>query len=169
MTRRIVVAVLNFVRNIAECVSVIILALLVGLTVVDVVGRYFFNTPLSSTTELTEFSIALIVFAALPTITWDRKHVAVDLLDDYVSPGWHRWRGFVIDITFSFCLSMVSIHIWRFGERSAQRNEISEYLSIPLAWIHYYISIVCVMVALGLLLCALFNIGSLSTTKSHQQ
>lgn len=50
------------------------------ITVIDVIGRYFFSAPLNGAFELTEVLVAALVFAALPLTTERREHVEVDLL-----------------------------------------------------------------------------------------
>ena len=73
------------------------LAFLVVLTVVDVVGRYALSAPAPGATELTEFGVAALVFAALPAVTWRGGHVAVDLLDRFVPPARRRWRAALVN------------------------------------------------------------------------
>ena len=124
------------------------------MTVIDVIGR-FFGTPLSGGTELTEFGLALVIFAALPAVSWRREHVAVDLLDRHTPAAVHRWRQVVIDVLFALCLAALSKRIWELALRSWKREEVSEFLSIELGWIFAYIALMCALTALGLLLRAL--------------
>ena len=60
--------------------SLVLFALMV-MTCIDVIGRYFFNSPLDGATELTQLMMGLIVFAILPTVCYREEHVSVDLLD----------------------------------------------------------------------------------------
>jgi TRAP-type mannitol/chloroaromatic compound transport system permease small subunit len=58
-------------RRIADASSIMacmVLLWLVGLTCVDVVGRYFFNSPLVGATELVQMSMAGIIFFSMPAI-----------------------------------------------------------------------------------------------------
>lgn len=155
--RRRLVATFHCLRLATELIAVVTLALIIILTVADVIGRYFFNAPLGGATELTEFGIALVVFSALPAITWEDKHVAVDLLDKYVSPRLSRWRQVVINLLFATCLTAIGVRISQLAERAARREVVSEYLSLPLAWIHYYIAAACLLVAAGALLHAILG------------
>ncbi|WP_068111307.1 TRAP transporter small permease [Tropicimonas marinistellae] len=59
---------------------------MVTVTVVDVVGRYVFNTPLPGAFELTQVLLADLVLAALPITTLKGSHVEVDLLSSVWSP-----------------------------------------------------------------------------------
>ncbi|WP_276156013.1 TRAP transporter small permease subunit, partial [Sulfitobacter sp. Ks18] len=60
--------------------SLALFALMV-LTFADVVMRSVFNAPIEAATELIRIGIALIVFSALPILSWRSQHIAVDLLD----------------------------------------------------------------------------------------
>ena len=53
-----------------ELLASVVLFLLMLITCIDVVGRYLFASPLPGATELTEVGLAIMVFAAIPVITW---------------------------------------------------------------------------------------------------
>lgn len=57
-----------------------VLALMMFLTVVDVVGRYVFNLPIDGAFELTEFMMAIFVPFALVYCEKQKSHIVVDLL-----------------------------------------------------------------------------------------
>jgi len=59
---------------------------MVGVTVVDVVGRYIFNAPLSGAFELTQILLAGLVMTGLPVTTLKGGHVEVDILSGMWSP-----------------------------------------------------------------------------------
>ena len=150
-------AALQWIEKVCEAFGGIALASVVALTVTDVVGRYFFNAPLGGATELTEFGIALVVFAALPAVSWNREHVAVDLLDRYVPAAVHRWRSLAVDLLFALCLIVLGNRLWELGLRAGRREEVSEFLLIPLVWIFTYIAVMCAVTALGLIIHAVLQ------------
>ena len=55
--------------------SALVLFALMAMTCIDVVGRYFFNSPLDGATELTQLMMGLIVFAILPTVCLSLIHI----------------------------------------------------------------------------------------------
>jgi TRAP-type C4-dicarboxylate transport system permease small subunit len=61
-----------------------ILLFLTGFIVVDVVLRYVFNAPFSSSKEVTEFAMSLIVFLAIAYCGWTGGHIAVDLFERWL-------------------------------------------------------------------------------------
>jgi TRAP-type C4-dicarboxylate transport system permease small subunit len=68
-----------------------ILVLLMLGTVADVVMRYVFNRPFSGSLELTEFSMALIVWLSMAYCGWVGGHIAVDLLDPWLERPALAW------------------------------------------------------------------------------
>ncbi len=68
------------VMRILPVVSGALLLTMVAVTVVDVIGRYFFNAPLPGAYELTQVLLADLVLAALPITTYKGSHVEVDIL-----------------------------------------------------------------------------------------
>lgn len=144
-------AVLARVQFVANTIAAVSLAAMVVITTIDVVGRYFFNAPLHGATELTEVGIALVVFSALPVVTWGGKHITVDLLDKFMTPRWQQWQTIAANVLFAVCLFALGTRIWFFAERNGRREVVSEYLSVPLSWIQYYIAVVCFVTAVGIL------------------
>ena len=75
-------AVLDPVVKLLLVIGAGILALMMFLTVVDVVGRYVFNMPIDGAFELTEFMMAIFVPFALVYCERQKSHIAVDLVFD---------------------------------------------------------------------------------------
>ena len=72
--------------------SAALFALMV-LTFADVVMRSAFNAPIEAATELIRIGIAIIVFSALPVLSWREGHIAVDLMDGpFARLNLQRWR-----------------------------------------------------------------------------
>jgi len=70
----------RFLRLLALASGVVLLALM-AFIVLDVVLRKAFNSPFSSSKEITEFAMALIVFGAIAYCGWTGGHIAVDLFE----------------------------------------------------------------------------------------
>src|SRR5690625_3627836 len=86
---------LKWLAFLLELLAAVALFLLMCLTCIDVVGRYFFSRPLIGATELTEIGLSFVIFAAMPVITWRGGHIVVDLIDSYVpSVCLSCWLGF---------------------------------------------------------------------------
>tara|TARA_B110000908_G_scaffold68531_1_gene82784 strand:- start:1673 stop:2170 length:498 start_codon:yes stop_codon:yes gene_type:complete len=64
-----------------------ILFSLAGLTVVDVIGRRFFNSPMAGTIEIVELGMAIAAFCAMPRAFLTNSHVSAEFLER-VSKGY---------------------------------------------------------------------------------
>ena len=70
---------------------------LMAMTFADVILRSVFNDPIESATELTRLLMAIIVFSSLPIVSWNGKHIVIDLLDHYFSKAMSRVRNIFVD------------------------------------------------------------------------
>lgn len=124
---------------------------LMMITCIDVFGRYVFNRPLTGSTELVEMSLALMVFAVLPVISWRNEHIVVDLLDSFTPPTVHMARNILLNIVTAAALYFLGGRILILGSRSLNYGEESEYLGIPLGWAINFMGAMCWLTAVALL------------------
>lgn len=130
--------------------SVTLFSLMI-VTCIDVFGRYVFNRPLTGSTELIEMSLALLIFAVLPVISWRNEHIVVDLLDSFTPPSVHMVRNILLNIVTAIALYFIGGRILILGSRSLNYGEESEYLGIPLGWTINFIGAMCWLTAVTLL------------------
>ena len=129
--------------SVLDGLAAVALIVLMAVTCVDVFGRYFFNSPLTGSTELTEMSLAILVFAGFPVISWRNDHVVVDILDKYVSPTVDFYRLLVINLVCAVALLYMGQSVHKLGMRSLKYGEVSEYLEIPTGWTILFIAAMC--------------------------
>ena len=111
----------------------LLLAGLTGLTVVDVVGRYWFNTPVRGAFEITQLMLGALVFAALPLTTSRKEHVEVDMIYGMVPPV---MQSLMKGIAWSVSTVTLLILSWRLAahaERLMEDGAVTNALDIPLA------------------------------------
>ena len=124
---------------------------------VDVIGRYFFNRPLTGSTELIEMSMGVLVFSVFPVISWRNEHIVVDLLDHFTPPIVHLIRLFILNIVAAIALYFLGSRIFILGNRSLSYGEESEYLGIPLGWTINFIALMSWVAALTLITLGLYR------------
>ena len=69
-------------------IAAAVLALLAVMTFCDVIARYFFNSPLSFTVEITEIAMGVIVYFGVGLVTQDNGHISVDIVTLRLSDWW---------------------------------------------------------------------------------
>jgi TRAP-type C4-dicarboxylate transport system permease small subunit len=120
------------------------------LTCVDVVGRYFFNKPVTGGFELTEILLASLIFAGLPLVTLRGDHVTVDLFDA-VTPDWlFRIQHVAAALIGAACTAYLAWRLWLRAEDLARAGETTSQLEIPLAWLTYAMSVLMALTAVVL-------------------
>ncbi|MEM9107673.1 MAG: TRAP transporter small permease [Pseudomonadota bacterium] len=61
------------------------LCLVVALYAFEVVARYFFDAPTTWSGEAVQYSLAVLLFCALPDVTRKAAHVAIDIIPEALS------------------------------------------------------------------------------------
>ncbi|MBD1557052.1 TRAP transporter small permease [Vibrio sp. S9_S30] len=159
-------------RRCLEVLASVALLLMLVITVVDVVGRYFLNAPLPGGVELVEITLAMVVFAAFPLITWNEEHICVDLLDDWFPKAMVNLRQFVISLGCAFALGLVAWKVWGLGTRSLSYEEETDILAIPLGYVMYFISATGWLSMVMMLLLAVLYLakkGPMSSSKAEAE
>jgi TRAP-type C4-dicarboxylate transport system permease small subunit len=129
----------------------VLLFLLMMLTVVDVTGRSLLNQPLTGASELTEITLACIVFLLLPQIARDQKHITVDLIGSVASRQVQAALDLVSGLTGCFVFSVIAWQMWGLAERAAGYGDATPSLGLPLAPVLILLAIMSFLTALGFL------------------
>lgn len=126
-TERLAEMVSRLVSNLAA----IILFLLVVLTCVDVIGRYFFTMPVVGAVELVRICMAGIIFFSLPAMFFREDHVIVDLVP-FFRKGIIAWLVNLTLLAISIYIAIkLGDRIMAYAERAYEDGDTTEYLSIP--------------------------------------
>ncbi|MFC3529364.1 TRAP transporter small permease [Paracoccus mangrovi] len=133
-------------------VAALLIALMIGVTCIDVFGRYLLNRPFGGAYELTQMLLAALVFVALPLTTADGGHVEVDLalhmFSRRVQVLMGRLAGLVSAAAlayFAWRLAVIGLDQWHEGTRSAS-------LMLPMAPLAFLAAISCAVSSLILIL-----------------
>ena len=118
----------RFLRVLALASGVVLL-LLMAFIVVDVVLRYAFNKPFSSSKEVTEFAMVLIVFGAIAYCGWTGGHISVDLFDKALDRPRLRYLPSLISFTGALLFAVIAWQATR--ETISQFSQISNMLRMP--------------------------------------
>lgn len=140
-----------------DLVTALALMTLMLITCIDVVGRYFFNSPLTGSSEMTEVFIAVVVFAQMPRVTWRGGHVVVDVLDHFVPSVWSRLCACITVLLVSGSFFGLGLRVWELAERSLKRGEATEYLAIPVGHVVQYIALMSWITAATMLVYGFFT------------
>jgi TRAP-type C4-dicarboxylate transport system permease small subunit len=110
----------------------IALALLMFLTVLDVVGRYFFNRPVPGTFELTEMFMVLIVFLALGLAQHHNEHISLDLAYNYFPSRLKKGTNLIVDLVNLAIIAAVTWQLYHYSVRMSDGNYTTAVLQLPI-------------------------------------
>ena len=129
--------------------GLVALALMMLLTVADVLMRYCFRSPIPGATELTELMLVIIVFFALADTHTVKGHIAVDLFVTRLAP---RTRAVVALIISSLSLGLfflITLESILQARTKWVNNEATHLLLIPIP------PFLCAVALGALILCAM--------------
>ncbi len=142
---------LNLLHRLFEPLVSVALFFMMALTFVDVISRYLFNSPIVGALELTEFSMAIVIFLGLVLLTSQEGHVTVDLLDSFVPDKIKPIQKVMINLINLAVLVVISWQLWIKAKDAAEYGDRTEYLYMPLAPLIQFMSIMTGVAGLILL------------------
>lgn len=137
-------------------VAAVALFAIMWLTVVDVSGRKFLSNSVPGALEITEILMVVVIFGALPLVSWRNEHVTFDSLDAFL-PDWlkalqARLVNAVCGGVFAFLGYLMVTRAKRFSEY----GDTTAYLLLPVAPVAYLMAgLLCVTAAVHVLLALL--------------
>ena len=109
----------------------IVLLWIVIITCVDVVGRYFFNSPLYAGAEIIKVSMAGVIFCSLPYMFFKNEHIIVDLFPIF-KKGYFGWvLGLVFLAIGGYSLWIIGDKTFSLAMRSLEDGDTYEYILAP--------------------------------------
>lgn len=128
-------------------IAALALFAMMWLTVIDVVGRKFFDNSLVGAVELTEIFMMLTIFIGLPLTSRAGEHIVFDLLDQVLPESMRRLQRAVSQLITSLLLLGGA---WVVADRAARTTEygdVTSQLEIPLGPFHYLIAALLLVTA----------------------
>ena len=128
------------------------------MTLVDVLGRYFFSTPLPAGHELTELLVGVVVYTAIPLITIQNQQITITLFSARLSG---RLRHMLVTIVPLFSAVVMGLLAWRLivqASKLAEFRSATLYLQWSIYPFVYFMGIMAVLSALIYLSLAIFRI-----------
>jgi len=127
------------ISEIFGVVAVAVLVCMMMLTVCDVVLRYFFNSPLISSMEITEYMMVIVGFLGLAWCALKGMHIKVQLIVGRFS---ERSQAIVDTINHIIIIGLCVLIAWRSFVESLMAQEMgraSEITDIPTHPFYYVV------------------------------
>ena len=139
--------ILRVISTVITTIAAVCLLALMALTFADVVGREFFNKPLTFSVELTKLAMGLIVCLAFGTTTYSARHISVDLIQAFVGK---RVFGLLLRLSALLLAVFFSVLAWGLLGKANQFSGdglATQVLFLPIAPVVYGMSLACLAAA----------------------
>ena len=100
------------------------------LTVVAVVMRYVFNAPILGAQDISELSLAVVVFLGIPYCGWTGGHVAVDLISSVVGESRLRYTDTLMRLAGAVLFGFVAWQAMRQGLDALEYGDATNLVDI---------------------------------------
>lgn len=144
--------VASWIERFLDLVSAFFLMLMMLVTCIDVIGRYLFQSPLSGAYESNELMLLIVVFIALPRVSWQGKHLTVSLIDGLLTSRSLRLQDITISLVSAVILAVFAQALWQHAIQLADYGDMSNTLNVPLAPLAYLVAVLGYLSAIASLL-----------------
>jgi TRAP-type C4-dicarboxylate transport system permease small subunit len=140
--------VLRWTRGTLTALVAIVMFVMMMVTTIDVAGRAFFNLPIKGSDEIVSFLLAVLIFAALPLITWDQQHITVTLFGQWIRGTADRILSVLLSTTSTIVVIFIAYRMWIQADLMREGQHITGALQWPIAPVVYAASVLSGLTAL---------------------
>jgi TRAP-type transport system small permease protein len=118
--------------------SAMALFTIMWLTLFDVTGRKFLNHSVPGGLELTEILMVMVIFGALPLVSWRGEHVVFDSLDHLIPPWIKDIQNRLVELVCGVTFAGLAWLMMQRAHRFAEYGDTTVYLQFsiaPVAWL----------------------------------
>jgi len=145
---------LDWSGRLVAAVGIVAAVALVGMTlvtVIDVIGRDVFNSPLAGADELTVFALAISVFAGLPLAVVRGRLIRVEVLHQILSAATLRVMNAFTNLISGTFLIFCSWQLTKKAGSLASYGDSTVFLHLETAPLAYLMAITCLISGLLML------------------
>jgi TRAP-type transport system small permease protein len=124
------------------------LFIIMWLTLVDVTGRKFFNHSVPGGLEMTEILMVIVIFGALPLVSWRQEHVVFDSLDAHVPERLKSLQARLVHLVSFGLFGLLAWLLTHRATRFAEYTEVTVHLQLPMAPVAWLMAALLALTAL---------------------
>jgi TRAP-type C4-dicarboxylate transport system permease small subunit len=133
-------------------IASVALALIAAVTFVDVVGRYFFNSPFAFTVELTQLAMAIAVYFGVGLVTHEDAHISADVVTLRLPPRVRAAFALVMNLLAVGFLLLMAWQLWRHAGYLRGKGDTTMVWTMPLWPFAYAVAFGSLFLLSGVLL-----------------
>jgi TRAP-type C4-dicarboxylate transport system permease small subunit len=131
------------VSKVFNGIAAIALTLMIAVTVVDVFLRTIGHAVVGAYEVIGMICGPLVVGFAIPLSSWNRKHVAMDIVVSRLSSAGQNIFSVVTRIICILLFFFMGYNLFSVGSVFRTSGEVSQMLHIPFYWVTYGVGIAC--------------------------
>lgn len=140
---------LDFLIETVGAFGILALAVLLGATIIDVVGR-FFGAPLLGSVDITTTAFCCLIFPGIAMCEKLDKHISVDLVDQFVRPRTLAMLGIVANAVGAAVFAVLAWSFWKLSLLALLLNQATNSIGIPRAPVQIFCTACCALVAVSM-------------------
>ena len=119
-------------RDIPRLAIGLVLLLCIGINAANIIGRYVFSAPLAWAEEVLSFLIIWGVLLGASAVTYDRRHLAMDVFVSLYPPWLRRTLEGAILLTIVGFSGFAAMQAWKIVQIMARNGQVSITAEIPM-------------------------------------
>ncbi len=123
-------------RTVAIAGGVLLIAVVV-MTVISVLGRYLFNTPIPGDYELTELACGIAVFAFFPYCHARNGNIVVEFFTGGLRPHHRTVLDTVHAVAFAVAAGLITWRLFVGAVHKLEDGETTLFLGVPVHWAYF--------------------------------
>jgi TRAP-type C4-dicarboxylate transport system permease small subunit len=141
-------------RRWCDALVALLLFAMMLVTFLDVLGRYVMARPVPGSTEIIQYLLVLVVFLALPIVTWRDEHISISLVEGAFGQVVNRLRRAAVRALSGAVMLAVGWHMWGHAGMLARNRDVIGYLELPVAPGAYAVGVLTLITSLTFLVAA---------------
>lgn len=143
-------------------VGAVVLAVMMFMTFFDVIGRYFFNSPIVGTVDMTELFMGLIVYLGIGLTTFQRGHISVDLLTTRLPTRLHLVFDLFAQVVSGTLAAAISWRLWVIATETVANNDVTRVWELPIYPVVFALAAASVMMVVAFLVLVIGTLAALA-------
>lgn len=148
---------IKFIKSLVDHINALLYALMIIVVFIQVVFRYVFNRPLTTSEEIARYIFIWLVMLGSAAAMWDRDHISLTFLLDKFPKTIKKILLIAIDILVAILIYLVLVKEGLNITRITM-NQISPATGISIGWIYISLPVSGILMLLALLFRIIFEI-----------
>jgi len=138
-------------RYFEESICVVFFSLMVILTFTQVLSRFVFNLSLGWTEEVSRFLFVWLVYISAAMAAKHRRHIRVELIDQFLPRGLSKWAGFLADLLWIGYALFVAFQGYQVAMKILGLGQLSPAVQLPMGVIYMIVPLGFLLIAFRVL------------------